>query len=162
MDKKKVLFIGMGNSVRSQMAEAFMRRHAGRSIEAFSAGLEPEPIDPMTIKVMKEIGVDMSTHYSKPVSIFKDYTDISYVITVCRNSDKFCPSFFPGTATGLHWELGDLDDVQGAEDERITRFREIRGQIQDYVLTWLHERGIAIEHGGDRPARPPDKAGMIR
>lgn len=154
MEKKKVLFIGMGNSARSQMAEAFMRRYAGSSIEAFSAGLEPKPIDPMTIKSMKEIGVDMGSHYSKPISIYKDYTDFSYVIIVCDNSDKFCPSFFPGKATGLHWELGDLDDIQGTQEERIRKFREIRDQIQDNVLAWLHERGIAIEHGGDGAARP--------
>jgi len=154
MEKKKVLFIGMGNSARSQMAEAFMRRYAGSSIEAFSAGLEPKPIDPMTIKSMKEIGVDVGSHYSKSISIYKDYTDFSYVITVCGTSEKFCPSFFPGKATGLHWELGDLDDVQGTQEERIRKFREIRDQIQNNVLAWLQERGIAVEHGGDGEARP--------
>jgi arsenate reductase (thioredoxin) len=146
MEKKKVLFIGMGNSARSQMAEAFMRRYAGKSIEAFSAGLEPRPIDPMTIKAMKEIGLDMSSHYSKPISIYKDYMDFSYIITVCENSDKYCPSFLSGKATGLHWELGDLDDAQGIEEEKIGKFREIRDQIQNMVLAWLHERGIATEH----------------
>lgn len=158
MQKKKVLFIGMGNSARSQMAEAFMRRYAGSSIEAFSAGFEPKPMEPIMVKVMKEIGIDMGLQYPKPITAFNEYMNFTYVITVCGKHDKYCPAFFPGKAAGLHWDLDELENVQGKEEEKLEKFREIRDQIQKNVLEWLGKRGITIEHWVEEPGHSVSKA----
>jgi arsenate reductase (thioredoxin) len=145
MEKMKVLFLCTGNSARSQMAEAFLRRYAGRSIEAFSAGLEPKGINPMTVRVMEESGINMDAHYSKPLSDYMGKVHFGYLITVCGHADKNCPAVFPGAGMRLHWELDDPDAVQGTEEERLLRFRKIRDQIREMILSWLRERGMAIE-----------------
>jgi arsenate reductase len=145
MEKMKVLFLCTGNSARSQMAEAFLRKYAGRSIEAYSAGLEPKGINPMTVKVMEEIGIDMSIHYSKPLSDYMGKMHFGYLITVCGHADKNCPAVFPGVGLRLHWELDDPDMVKGTVEKRLGKFREIRDQIKERVLDWLREHGISIE-----------------
>ena len=85
MDKKKVLILCMGNSCRSQMAEGVLRHFKGDRFEVFSAGTKPSTVNPTAIKVMKEIGIDISGHRSKHVSEFKEQK-IDYVITVCDHA----------------------------------------------------------------------------
>jgi arsenate reductase (thioredoxin) len=145
MNNKKVLFIGRGNAARSIMAEAFMRRYSGKSIDVYSAGLEPREIDPMTVKVMEEIGINMDAFYSKPLGELTDKMSFAYVIMVCAHAEKTCPAFFLTSGTGFHWDLEDLSAIQGTAEERIQKYREIRDQIQGIVLTWLRERGVPIE-----------------
>jgi arsenate reductase (thioredoxin) len=145
MNNKKVLFIGKGNAARSIMAEAFMRRYSGKSIDVYSAGLEPREIDPMTVKVMEEIGINMDAFYSKPLGDYIDKMSFAYVITVCAHAEESCPAFFLTSGTGLHWDLEDLGAIQGTVEERIQNFRKMRDQIQEIVLTWLRERGVPIE-----------------
>ncbi|HQP32088.1 MAG TPA: arsenate reductase ArsC [Deltaproteobacteria bacterium] len=148
MLKPNVLFLCTGNSARSQMAEAFARHYAGDALEAYSAGLEPKGLHPMTIKVMEEIGIDMRAHTSKPLSDFLGKIHFSYLITVCGQADKNCPAVFPGMGRRLHWGFEDPAAATGSEEERLQKFREIRDQIQERVRTWLHELGIPIRNGG--------------
>jgi len=143
MLKPNVLFLCTGNSARSQMAEAFARSYAGGAIEAYSAGLEPKGIHPLTVKVMEEIGIDMHDHTSKPLSDFLGKIHFSYLITVCGHADKNCPAVFPGMGQRMHWEFEDPATATGSEDERLQKFRDIRDQIQNRVRVWLHELKIS-------------------
>ncbi len=92
---KKVLFICTRNSVRSQMAEGLLRKMYGEMYEVHSAGIYPSKIDPLTVEVMQEIGIDMSCHYSKGVERFVD-KEFDYVVTVCDGAKEECPFFAKG------------------------------------------------------------------
>src|SRR5215467_10690999 len=102
--KKKVLFVCIHNSARSQMAEAFLNQLCGEEFEAHSAGLEPGKLNPIVVEAMQEIGIDISGSRTKAVSeILKSGKDFAYVVTVCdETSAERCP-VFPGTTTRLHW-----------------------------------------------------------
>jgi arsenate reductase (thioredoxin) len=145
MNNKKVLFIGQGNAARSIMAEAFMRRYSGKSIDVYSAGIEPREIDPMTVRVMEEIGINMDAFYSRPLGDYLDKMSFAYVIIVCAHAEKSCPAFFLAGGIGLHWDLEDISTIKGTVEERVQNFRKIRDQIKGIVLTWLRERGVPIE-----------------
>ena len=95
----KVLFLCTGNSCRSQMAEAWLRELGGYRFEVYSAGLEPHGVNPNTIIVMEELGIDMSGHRSKQLDEYIGKVDFDYLITVCGNADERCP-YFPGMEIG--------------------------------------------------------------
>ena len=95
MDKERVLFLCTGNSARSQMAEALLRKMAGDRFEVHSAGLDPSVIHPMTIQVLQEIGIDASGQYAKPLTTYLGKVHFSYLITVCSKAEQRCP-IFPG------------------------------------------------------------------
>ena len=138
MPKAKVLFLCTGNSARSQMAEAFLRKYAGDRFDVFSAGLEPQGINPFARKVMEEIGFDLSGHYSKDVSEFLGKTHFGYVITLCDHAESRCP-IFPGASIRLHWPFEDPAAFQGTEEQKLNKFREIRDQIRLRIESWLRE-----------------------
>ena len=138
MMKSKVLFLCTGNSARSQMAEAFLRKYAGERFDVFSAGLEPQGINPFAGKVMEEIGLDLSGHYSKDVSEFLGTTHFGYVITLCDHAESRCP-IFPGASIRLHWPFEDPAAFQGTEEQKLNKFREIRDQIRVRIESWLRE-----------------------
>ena len=104
MIKKRVLILCTGNSCRSQMAEGILRHFAADRFEVFSAGTKPSQVNPIAIKVMKEIGIDISCHRSKHVDEFKGQK-FNYVITVCDNAKESCP-IFPGVKP-MHWPFPD-------------------------------------------------------
>jgi arsenate reductase len=141
MKKKKLLFLCTGNSARSQMAEAFLRKYAGKHFEVYSAGLEPKGIDPLTIQVMEETGVDMSQHSSKDLHQFIGKVHFDYMITVCGRAEKNCP-IFPGMGIRLHWSFEDPAEIEGTREEKQAKFREVRDQIDERICTWLGEQGI--------------------
>ena len=101
--KEKIIFICTGNACRSQIAEGVMRKLAGHNFDVFSAGSHPSLVHPMSVKVMKEIGIDISTHTSDPISKFLS-KNINTVVTVCDNADKVCP-VFPGEVDRIHWSI---------------------------------------------------------
>ena len=136
MEKPRVLFLCTGNSARSQMAEALLRKHAGDRFEAHSAGLDPTVINPYTIKVLEEIGVNTSRHAAKPLSTYLGNTHFSYLITVCSNAEDRCP-MFPGMGTRMHWPFEDPAAFQGSDEAKTEKFREIRNQIEERILAWL-------------------------
>jgi len=139
-DKTRVLFLCTGNSARSQMAEALLRHYGGDRFEAYSAGLEPKGIHPLTRRVLEELGLDISNQYSKHLSTYLGKVHFGYLITVCSNAEERCP-IFPGVSFRLHWPLDDPVAFQGTEAEKLVEFRRVRDQIADKIQTWLRELG---------------------
>lgn len=140
MNKQKILFLCTGNSARSQMAEAFVRKHGGDRFEAHSAGLEPKGLNPFTVKVMDEVGIDVSGQISKGVDTYLGKVLFQYLVTVCDDADKNCPTVWPGVNQRMHWSFQDPAAVEGTEEEKLTKFREIRDQIEKKIKDWLAEQ----------------------
>jgi arsenate reductase len=139
LEKKRVLFLCTGNSARSQMAEAFLRHYAGEQLDVHSAGLVPTGIHPLTIRVMEEAGLPVNAHTSKGVNVYLGKVHFQYLITVCDEAEKNCPTLWPGVNQRLHWTFADPAAFQGSEDEALARFREIRDQIDQRIRQWLAE-----------------------
>lgn len=130
----KVLILCTGNSARSQMAEGLLRQLGGDSFEVTSAGIRPTQVRTEAIQVMKEIGIDISQHFSKDVDRFVA-DNFDYVITVCDNANENCP-VFPGRAKRIHWSFEDPARVEGDETVRLSAFRIIRDQIKQRIETF--------------------------
>lgn len=143
-DKIRVLFICTGNSARSQMAEALLRRHGGEYLEVHSAGLEPKGINPYTRRALAEIGIDMAGHSAKDLGTYLGKLHFGYVITVCSNAEERCP-IFPGVSVRLHWPFADPAAVSGSDDEKLAAFREARDQIENRILLWLATIGAEAQ-----------------
>ncbi len=141
LEKSKVIFLCTGNSARSQMAEAFLRKYAGDHFEVYSAGFDPRPIHPYAIQVMRELGYDLSGQHSKDLKQYLGKIHFGIVITVCVKAEEECPTI-PGVATRLYWPFEDPAAFQGTEEEKLAKFREIRDQISEKTKAWLKERGI--------------------
>jgi arsenate reductase len=135
--KKRVLFLCTHNSARSQMAEGLLRSLYGERYEVFSAGTEPREVNPNSIEVMRETGIDISNHYSKNV---KDFIgeDFEYVITVCGSSEKSCP-FFPGGRKQLHKDFEDPSSFSGNKEEVQAKFRKIRDELKEWIKELFNE-----------------------
>jgi arsenate reductase len=136
--KKKVLFVCIHNSARSQMAEAFLNQICGDEFEAHSAGLEPGKLNPIVVEAMQEIGIDISGNQTKAVfDIIKSGQMFVYVITVCDEaSAERCP-ICPGVTTRLHWSFPDPSAFQGAE--KLAKTREVRDAIKEKIEQWCAE-----------------------
>lgn len=128
---KNVLFLCTGNSARSQMAEGILRHLGGNNFEAFSAGIKPVPIQPLAIKVMAEIGIDISSQRSKSIDEYRNL-DFDIVITMCDSAKALCPVFLRGFRQ-IHWSLIDPAEAKGTEDERLLVFRNVRDQIIEKI-----------------------------
>lgn len=129
--KKGVLFLCTGNSCRSQMAEGFARKILPKNIEIFSAGLEPKSVHPMAVKVMQEMGVDISHQKSKNISEIP-IDKIDLVVTLCGDAAERCP-IFPGKVKKIHWALEDPAKAQGSEEEIFQVFGKVRDKIKSYI-----------------------------
>jgi arsenate reductase len=141
--RTKVLFLCTGNSARSQMAEAFLRHHAADAFEAYSAGLDPKGIHPLTVQVMHEIGLDLGDQYSKSVADYVGHIHFGYVITLCADAEERCP-IFPGISQRLHWPSDDPAAFSGTEGARLDKFRQVRDQIDGRIRAWLEDQGLGI------------------
>ncbi len=133
-DKKQVLILCTGNSARSQMAEGLLRSDAGDRFTVESAGTKPSTVRPEAIAVMKEVGIDITSHRSKHVDEFAGQ-DFDYVLTVCDNAKESCPVFF-GKATRLHHSFNDPAAVEGSEEKRLSAFRTVRDELRGYLKTF--------------------------
>ncbi len=158
----KILVLCTGNSCRSQMAEGFFSAYGGDNIEVLSAGLEPGGVNPLAIKVMAEIDIDISGHTSNNLNEYLDFK-FDYVITVCDNAAQKCP-VFPGPKSHpelppgshpepvegrlpirVHWPILDPASVLKSsssekavtEDEVLQVFRKIRDEIGQKIKAWL-------------------------
>ncbi|MGO9373212.1 MAG: arsenate reductase ArsC [Syntrophobacteraceae bacterium] len=145
MEKERVLFLCTGNTARSQMAEAFLRKYAGRHLEAYSAGLQPSAVNPYTERAMREIGIDLSGQRSKSVKEFLGKMSFTYLITVCAEAEANCPTTFPGISHRLSWAFDDPAAAGGSEEEKLQKFREVRDQIEKRIKLWIEEKGISQE-----------------
>ena len=137
MKKRRVLFLCTGNSARSQMAEAFIRKYAEDRFEAHSAGLEPKGLNPLTVRVMDEVGIDVSGQASKGIDTYLGKTHFQYLVTVCDDADKNCPTAWPDVHHRMHWSFQDPAAVEGTEEEQLAKFREVRDLIEAKIKNWL-------------------------
>jgi arsenate reductase len=118
------------------MAEGLLRHLAGDKFEVFSAGINPTQVNPLAVKVMNEIGIDISKQRSKSVKEFLSQ-QFDYVVTVCDYARQTCP-VFPGRYEKLHWNLEDPAEAQGKEEERLAVFRKVRNQIKENIIEFLN------------------------
>ncbi|MBD3257640.1 arsenate reductase ArsC [candidate division GN15 bacterium] len=149
MARIPVLFLCTANSARSQMAEGFVRHYASRQIEALSAGVQPQPIHPEAIEVMKEMGIDISHQRSRSVRELLGRRRFSHVIFVCRQAEQDCPHSFPMSQARESWHVEDPVRENAPGDnlhhEARQRFRIVRDTVHDLVCDWLRIQGIEFE-----------------
>lgn len=129
MDKPLILILCTGNSCRSHLAEGILRAALGENYNVQSAGSNPAGhVHPLAIKVMAEIGLDISTHRSKHLNEFLNQ-NVQTVITVCGNADQVCP-MFSGQLNRHHWGFDDPAKAYGSDDEKLKVFRRVLDEIK--------------------------------
>lgn len=131
----RVLFVCTGNSARSLMAEALVRQHGDLGLEVHSAGTEPRGINPLTIRVLAEAGIDASWARSKSVTEYLGQ-EFDFVVTVCDEARQACP-VFPGVHQSLHWGYEDPAESQGTEAERLAVFRRVFTQLGERIHQFI-------------------------
>lgn len=138
--RKRVLFICIHNSARSQIAEAYLKQIAGDRFEVESAGLEPGKLNPLAVKAMREAGIDISRNTTQSVfDLFKSGKRFQYVISVCDDaSAERCP-IFPGVTTRMSWSFADPSAFTGAEQERLEQTIRVRDEIRERIRRWVEE-----------------------
>ena len=129
--KKKVLFLCTGNSARSQIAEGLMKSMGGEQWEVKSAGILLSYVHPLAIRVMDEVGIDISKQTSKSQDQFLK-EEFDYIITLCDHAAMACPNF-PGQGKRIHWSIEDPAMAIGTVDERVTLFRKARDEIRTKI-----------------------------
>lgn len=135
-EKIRLLFLCTGNSCRSQMAEGLCRSLRGDVIEPYSAGLERHGLNPLAVRVMGEIGIDLAHHYSKTVEDLGQ-VDFEFIVTVCDHAHEACPIAPAGTKV-THRGFDDpprLAATAGSEEEALVHYRRVRDEIKEYVMT---------------------------
>jgi len=137
--RKSILFLCVANSARSQMAEGLARKRFGDTAAVQSAGSKPSRVNPYAIDVMREVGVDLSSHNSKSVDTI-DPANVGMVITLC--AEEVCPVFL-GKVQRLHWPIEDpaSDDASLTREQMLARFRKARDEI-DVRLGQLVEKAV--------------------
>jgi arsenate reductase len=143
----RVIFVCTGNSARSQLAEAILRREGGDAFEVVSAGVEPKGVNPLTLRVLDEAGIDIRAARSKSVEEYVGQP-FDYVVTVCDRARESCP-VFPGGRQTLHWDFDDPAEASGTDAERMAVFRRVMAEIAEYVRRFI-------------PAATTDRAGATR
>jgi arsenate reductase len=147
--RPRILVLCTHNSARSQMAEGFLRALAGDGIEVESAGTEARGVNPLAVRAMAEVGIDLSGHRSKTLDRFLgDRWD--YVITVCDSADESCP-VFPCAGKRLHWSFDDPSSVSGTEEQRL----EIaaRSQMAEALFRAMAGERFEVASAGTAPTR---------
>ena len=131
---KKILVLCTGNSCRSQIAEGYLRHFLGDKAEVYSAGVETHGVNPRAIEIMKEDGIDISSHTSNHIDEYSGI-DFDFVLTVCDNAKERCP-FFPTKAKKLHQNFNDPAKATGTEEAILLEFRAVRETIKEYCSTF--------------------------
>lgn len=131
----KIMFLCTGNSCRSQMAEGFARELGKGKVTVYSAGLNPQGVNPKAVVVMKESGIDISSQTSK--SIDPDLLkQMDIIVTLCDNAAESCP-LTPPEIKKIHWSLSDPAKAEGTEEEILDEFRKIRDEIKNRIIELL-------------------------
>ncbi|HNS13450.1 MAG TPA: arsenate reductase ArsC [Bacteroidia bacterium] len=132
---KKILVLCTGNSCRSQMAEAYLRKYANEKAEVYSAGVEVHGLNPRAVQTMSEDGIDISGQTSNHVD---EYSDIKFdfIITVCDHANEVCP-FIPGNAKRIHQNFNDPAKASGTEAEIAESFRRTRDEIKIWCREFI-------------------------
>ena len=136
--KKNIIFICTGNACRSQIAHGLLQNLAKDRFNVFSAGSHPSRVHLMSIKVMEEIGIDISHHKSDHIDEYLD-KGIDIVITVCDNANKLCP-VFPGNVDRLHWSIDDPFRGWDYNENQMKLFRVTREEIKARILDFLQSK----------------------
>jgi arsenate reductase len=145
---QRVLFLCTGNSARSQMAEAWLRRLGGRWFDVHSAGTQPRSaLNPMTVRVMEEAGVDLTNHWAKATDLYLGES-FDHVITVCDDANEACPTF-PGARRRARWSLPDPAALTGTFGEPHQAFVTCRDEIRRRVIEFIGAEARA-DHVGRR------------
>lgn len=153
--KRKILFICVHNSARSQMAAAFLNDICGNECEAQSAGLEPGTLNPLVVEVMREIGIDISGNKTQAVSdVLKSGQVFACVVTVCSEAEAGGCPIFPGPTQRLHWPFPDPSKVEGAREEKLEKIRQIRDTIRARIEQFCAENDIQLSELGRNLRRP--------
>jgi arsenate reductase len=136
--KKRVLFLCIHNSARSQMAAAFLKQIAGDRFDVESAGFEPGKLNPLAVVAMRNAGIDISQNGTQSVfDLFKSGRRFEYVISVCDGATaERCP-IFPGVTTRLGWSFADPSAFTGSEDERLNQTIAVRDEIRETIRQWV-------------------------
>jgi len=138
--KKKVLFICVHNSARSQMAAALLNKWCGEFFEAQSAGLLPGKLNPLAVEVLREMEIDISKNKTQAVfDVFKSGELFAYVITVCDESEAAGCPIFPGVTTRLHWSFPDPSKFPGSLEEKLEQTRKVRDKIDNQIRQFCAE-----------------------
>lgn len=134
---KKVLFLCIKNSSRSQMAEAILNSKAGDRFVAYSAGSRPaDKINPYAVKVMEEVNENLSNKIPESAERYID-VKFNFVITLCDKMKEECPNF-PGNPIIAHWGMPDPDEFQGSEEEKLKEFRKTRNEILKRIELFIN------------------------
>jgi arsenate reductase (thioredoxin) len=150
MSKPKILFLCTGNSARSQMAEAFLRKYGGDRFEAYSAGVKPRGLNPLTVKVMNEVGIDVSKQVSKGPEAYLGTTLFKEIITVCEDAEENAPTAWVSMEIRRHWPFEDPSMFEGTDEEKLAKFREVRDLIEKRIKEWLAEQNTAEQNNSDQ------------
>ncbi|WP_432712786.1 arsenate reductase ArsC [Pedobacter sp.] len=134
---KKILVLCTGNSCRSQIAEGYLRKFAGNRAAIFSAGIETHGVNPKAIEIMKEDGIDISSHTSNLIDEYKEI-DFDHLITVCDHAQENCP-YFPSNAKKFHYNFPDPAKATGSALEVMQQFRQVRELIKAYTAAFIQE-----------------------
>jgi arsenate reductase (thioredoxin) len=135
--RQRVLFICTHNASRSIMAEAIVNRFQGDKWQAYSAGTEPQGVNPFTIKALREIGIEIPEAQSKHLKIFLDQP-FDLVMTLCDNANESCP-VWPGAVKREHISFPDPSIVGGDDEEKLKAFRNVRDMIKEMIIPKLKE-----------------------
>ena len=140
--KPIVLVLCTGNSARSQMAEAFLRKYQGEKYEVHSAGTEPKDrVHPLAVRAMAEVGIDLGAARPKSTADFLGRVPVRHLLIVCDNANQSCPRVWPGTYTRSYVPFDDPAAFVGPEDAALDEFRRVRAEIAAVMKTWQPERG---------------------
>lgn len=139
-----LLFMCVANSARSQIAEGLAKKIFGAAVQVESAGSQPTKVNPFAIQVMKEVGIDIASQYSKSYDglLPRFIVQIDYVITLC--AEEVCPSMVTQRAKRLHWPLPDPAGHQGSDEEQLQRFRNVRDAIAKRLREFAREQNLKI------------------
>ncbi len=157
-----VLFLCSRNSARSQMAEAILRREAPHQVDVCSCGIRPQPVHPLTIRVLDEIGLPTDGLEAKDLGRFLGKVRVHYAIVVCEAANEHCPRISPFAPTFLYWPFADPAAAGGTEEERLDAFRGVRDALRSRICAWLREEFPVLEAKRRREAREPEAAGPTR
>lgn len=133
---ENILFVCIGNSCRSQIAEGFTNSMHGDELRAFSAGIRPSKLDPLTVEVMEEVGINVSNNQAKTIESLADVS-FDYVVTVCDEGSEECP-FIPAKKQNLHHEFPDPPKLTAEleeHSEKLKIYRQVRDEIQEFIFT---------------------------
>ena len=136
-DKPLILVLCTGNSARSQIAEAFLRKYHGDRFAVASAGTQPKPqVHPLAVRVMNEIGIDISDQRPKDVNEFLGTRPVRHVLIVCDKANQSCPRIRPGTFSRTFMPFDDPAAATGSDADRLNTFRRVRDEISAAMGNW--------------------------